>query len=368
MKIAIFVPYLQGGGVGKMMSRVALHLREHGYDVDLVVGSLRKQEVFPDPNKARIIDLRAERFIPMFLRFFHYRVTQKPELIFTATSLPNMVAVLTTILGFFPRSSTIISEREVRGPVMGWNASLRSRIFRELSRFCYRRANKIIAVSHGVRDMLISRAGLRGDQIRVVYNPVVDDSIVTKSTEPVNEPWLADKSVPVVLAVGRLSREKGFDTLIEAMCILNTRRECRLVILGEGKLREELAALVSAKGMDALVRFLGFRENPYAYMSKANVFVLPSVHEGFGNVLVEALACGAPVVSTDCPSGPSEILEEGKYGPLVPVGDANAMAAAIEKQLTTPKPAELLRQRAQKFSAEAAFEAYRKLAQAGLQT
>jgi glycosyltransferase involved in cell wall biosynthesis len=361
MKIAIFIPFLQGGGVGKMMSRVALHLSQNGYEIDLVVGSLRRQSIFPYSENITIVNLESERFIPMLVRFFYYRVTRKPNLIISATSMPNIVAMLTTLAGFYPRSSTIISEREVAGPIMGWKSNVRSRFFCFLSRFCYRRAATVIAVSHGVKLLLISRGGLKKERIEVIYNPVVDSAMAERSTEAVDQPWLYDKSIPVILAVGRLSHEKGFETLIQAVRILNDRRKCRLIILGDGELRSSLADLIKNERLDEAVILPGFKNNPYAYMSRANVFVLPSVHEGFGNVLVEALACGVPVVSTDCPSGPSEILEGGAYGPLVPVGDANALALAIEDQLNNPISADILQLRAKEFSAEAAFYAYCKL-------
>jgi glycosyltransferase involved in cell wall biosynthesis len=162
---------------------------------------------------------------------------------------------------------------------------------------------------------------------------------------------------PVILAVGRLTLQKDFPTLIRAFARLRARRSARLVILGEGELRDELEALVAELGLTADVALPGFVDNPFSWMRGSALFVLSSAWEGFGNVLVEAMACGTPVVSTDCPSGPAEILENGKWGRLAAVGDAEALARAIAEALDDPNPPDV-RARAAFFSVERSVDAY----------
>jgi glycosyltransferase involved in cell wall biosynthesis len=162
----------------------------------------------------------------------------------------------------------------------------------------------------------------------------------------------------VILGAGRLTAQKDFPTLIRAFALARAAQPMRLILLGEGELREPLRALAADLGIAAQVDLPGFVENPYAFMSRAHVFVLSSAWEGFGLVLVEAMACGTPVVSTDCPAGPAEILMGGRFGRLVPVGDAGAMAEAIRATLADPLPADRLRSRAGDFSLEKIGDEY----------
>ena len=190
-------------------------------------------------------------------------------------------------------------------------------------------ADKIIAVSEGVLEDLSSislRAARKG---RVICNPVVDSEISQGAEEPISHPWIEEKNVPVVLGVGRLAPQKNFDLLLRAFARMKKERDARLIILGDGSQRGQLESRIEALGIGNHVDLLGFVANPYPFMSGASLFTLSSDYEGFGTVLVEALACGSPVVSTGCPSGPREVLEDGKWGRLVPVGDEEALAAAM---------------------------------------
>jgi len=167
----------------------------------------------------------------------------------------------------------------------------------------------------------------------VIYNPVVTPSLKSLATAPVDHPWIGTNQPPLVLAVGRLTAQKDYPTLLRAFAKVRSRRNCRLIILGEGELRDSLEALTSQLGIADSVQLPGFADNPFAWMSKASLFVLSSAWEGLPNVLIQAMACGTPVVSTDCPSGPAEILENGKWGRLVPVGDEVALAEAMDRAL-----------------------------------
>jgi len=201
--------------------------------------------------------------------------------------------------------------------------------------------------------------------VQVIYNPVVTDQLLAKAAAPLDHPWFVPGSPAVILSAGRLTAQKDYPTLLRAFARLTAGREARLIVLGEGEARGSLEALARDLGVADQIFFASFVENPFAYMARADLFVLSSAWEGHPNVIVEAMACGTPVVSTDCPSGPAEILDNGKYGRLVPVGDADDLSAAMAATLDAPPKAESLRARARMFHANAAAGAY--LAALGLE-
>jgi glycosyltransferase involved in cell wall biosynthesis len=212
-----------------------------------------------------------------------------------------------------------------------------------------------------VAQDLSTATGIPRERISTIYNPVVPPELLTRAKAPLEHPWFEPDSPPVLLGVGRLSAQKDFPTLLRAFARVRRLRPARLIILGEGKrpgYRPELLALARELGVGEDVQLPGFAENPYAYMARASVFVMSSAWEGLPSVLVEALACGCPVVSTDCPSGPREILQGGRYGRLVPVGDAEALAKAILATLDAPPDGEMLRTRGAEFSVGASTQRY----------
>ena len=227
-----------------------------------------------------------------------------------------------------------------------------------LARRFYRYADGIIAVSQGVADDLAEVAKIPRERITVIYNPVVTDEMLAAARKPADHPWFDAKDRPIVLAVGNLAKVKDFPTLLRAFRSLQHHFDARLVILGDGPERAALEVQIKTLGLEGDVALPGFVDNPYAFMARSDVLVMSSAVEGFGNVLVEALACGCPVVSTDCPSGPSEILADGDFGSLVEIGDDDAMAAAIAKTLEAPVERERLRARAAVFSADRAVDRY----------
>jgi len=214
-----------------------------------------------------------------------------------------------------------------------------------------------VAVSRGVADDLARLTGLPREKIQVIYNPVVTPELFVKAEEPLGHPWFAAGEPPVILGVGRLHEAKDFQTLIRAFALVRKKRVARLVILGEGEERPKLEALVRELGLEEEVALPGFVDNPFKYMKRAGVFVLSSQWEGFGNVLVEAMACGTPVVSTACPSGPEEILENGRWGRLVSVGDVDALAEAIILTLDDKNHPDVAR-RALDFGVQRAIDEY----------
>jgi glycosyltransferase involved in cell wall biosynthesis len=203
-------------------------------------------------------------------------------------------------------------------------------------------ADVVAGNSQGVAEDLRRVTGLPRERVRILHNPVVTPELQEKARLPVNHPWFGAGQPPVVLAVGRLTKQKDFPTLIRAFARVRQSRPARLIILGEGPDYAQLEALVCELGLKKDVALPGFVENPYAFMSRASLYVLSSRWEGLPTVLIEALYCGPPVVATDCPSGPKEILADGRHGALVPVGDVEALAEAIEAGLAgeTPPPAQ----------------------------
>ncbi|MEN8175416.1 MAG: glycosyltransferase [Pseudomonadota bacterium] len=237
----------------------------------------------------------------------------------------------------------------------GWRKLRRHWSIRSL----YPAADVILCVSRGVADDLGNYLSPESVPTRVIYNPIVDENLKPLSREPAAHPWFDDPDVQVVMGMGRLHRQKDFATLLKAFARLDgTRPELRLMILGEGPERASLQSLAAELGIEDRMDMPGFVTNPYAFLARADVFALSSLWEGFGNVLVESMAVGTPVVSTDCPAGPREILEEGRRGTLVPPGDPEALAQAIAHSLDHPPLPEELMTYAERFSAERAAREY----------
>ena len=298
-------------------------------------------------------------------KLIDYLQSARPDALFSALPTPNLLAVWARRVAGVP-TRIVISERDTLSTAIGGARKWRRRYLPPLLKRTYLMADGIVAVSNGVADDLAARTGIPRARITTIYNPVVDSELIARARQPLDHPWFAPGEPPVVLGVGRLHPQKDFATLIRAFARLRAERPARLVILGAGSSGDAayvagLKALPARLGVAKDVDLPGFAPNPLAYMSRAAAFALSSVHEGLGIVLIEALACGTPVVSTDCPSGPREILGDGRFGGLVPVGDEAAMAAALRAALDDPPPAELLRSRAGMFTVERAVDRYLEL-------
>jgi len=222
-------------------------------------------------------------------------------------------------------------------------------------------SDHIIAVSEGVRHSVSSKAGVPKERITTIYNPVVTPRLEVLSREIPDHPWLAGAGPPVILSAGRFVQVKDFPTLIRAFHKLSLVIPSRLILLGDGSQRKDLTALLRRLDLEDRVSMPGWVDNPYAFMARASLFALSSRMEGLPTVLIEALACGCPCVSTDCPSGPAEILEGGRIGCLVPVADVEALAEAMRLTLDDPPPKTLLLKRAEHFSAENSVAIYERL-------
>ena len=218
-----------------------------------------------------------------------------------------------------------------------------------------------MCVSKGIADEIFTMTG-HWDKIKVIYNPVTDDKILKMAEKKVDHEWFRNPYIPIILMVGRLSKTKDQPTLFKALSLIVEKQPARLVIVGSGTEEHKLKKLADKLNLSKNILFLGFQDNPYKYMKKASVFVLSSLQEGFGNVIVEAMACGTPVVATDCKSGPSEIIQDGINGLLVPPQDQISLANAILRILNDPHLAEKFsfegRKRAEFFSVKKSLEEY----------
>jgi glycosyltransferase involved in cell wall biosynthesis len=334
-KIAIFLPSLYGGGAEKTMLNLASGIADRGYKVDLVL--VKAKGVYFDQvsKKIRVVDLRASRSIMCYPALVHYLRTEKPECILSALHV-NIIAILARFLAGVS-TRVFVSERNTISKLAKNSSDLRLTIISKLIRYVYPFADGIIAVSKGVAKDLADTAQISYNSIQVIYNPVVTPLLRKKTEASLNHPWFKDNTPPVILGVGSLTIQKNFGLLIEAYAKLVQTHKARLLILGEGDKRSELESMVRRLKLNHSVLLPGFVSNPYPYMVRAAVFVLPSLFEGLPGVLIEALYCGIPIVATDCPGGSVEIIENVKYGKIVPVGDAEALAGAIKSVLNNKK-------------------------------
>ncbi len=338
-RLAIFGPSLRDGGAEGAMVNLSRGIAERGYAVDLVVAQAEGPHLAEVAESVRLVDLKASRVLSSLPALVSYLRREQPEVMLSVMNHANIVALWARRLAG-ASARVVVSERDTLSSSARHASSQRARLMPGLVRRFYPWADGIIAVSKGVADDLARVSGIPRERIQVVYNPVARPELRKKAQAPLDHPWFVSDQPPVVLGAGRLRAQKDFATLIQAFAQVRQTRPARLLILGEGPERPALEALVRELGLKQDVSLPGFVTNPYAYMSRAAVFVLSSRWEGLPAVLIEALYCGAPVISTDCPSGPREILRDGQYGQLVAVSDATALARAIRATLDgkTPRP------------------------------
>jgi glycosyltransferase involved in cell wall biosynthesis len=315
------------------MLNLAHGVAECGYPVDLVLAQARGPYLREVDAGVRLVDLKAARMLSCIPELARYLRRERPQAVVSALNFANVVAIWTRRLAGVP-SRVLVNEQNTISRAAPASSRRRQRLTPHLVRRFYPWADHIIGNSRGVVEDLIQVTGLPRERIRLLYNPVVTPEVRRKALEPLDHPWFMPGEPPVILAVGRLTQQKDFPTLLQAFAQERRARPARLLILGEGPDRPKLEALVNVLGLSADVALPGFVQNPYAYMRRAGVYVLSSRWEGLPTVLIEALYCGNPVVATDCPSGPQEILAGGKHGALVSMGDAAALAAAITAALS----------------------------------
>lgn len=359
-RLGFFLPDLHGGGAEGVVLQLCRHFAAHGLAVDLLLARAAGALLGEVPEGVRIVDLAPRLTLPTraglalgaLLGLIRYLRREPPEVLAASLTGANLVALAARRVS---RSSFRLVLREANTA-----DNLRGGFMRRCVRVLYPGADAVIAVSQGVRDDLVKQLGVAAEKVRVIPNPVDIAEIRRLGEETPDEPWLGPGAPPVILGVGRLVPQKDFATLLHAFALVRRERQARLMLLGEGALRGELERLAAKLGVATDVALPGFVANPYAYLHRAAVFVLSSRWEGMPNVLIQALASGTPVVATDCHSGPREILDGGRFGRLVPVGDAEGLAAAITATLDgdqTRQTAQRL-ERAEEFSLEAIAPQY----------
>lgn len=351
--VGIFLTSMTIGGVERVALNLASGLSDHGYEIDLILVDAVGQFLSEVPEDVTIINLGKNRVATSILPLIKYLKSRELDVLFSMMTEPNLIAIAASV--FTPTDTRlIISEHNMLSQS---SDSTKDRLVALGAWASYPLADHTVAVSEGVHYDIASNTRLTSDSISVIYNPVKVDSIREEGDEPAEHRWLADETLDVVLSGGRHEPQKGFDTLLDAFTRLE-RDDVRLIIFGEGPETDTLKALAETKEIESFVSFPGFIDNPYNYMSNSDIFVLSSEYEGFGVVLIEAMACGCPVVSTDCESGPAEILDNGTYGSLTPVGDDEALARAIQETLDNPLPPEMLYQRAADFDISTVINNY----------
>ena len=357
-RVAFYMRLLYGGGAERVVVNLMAGMVARGIAVDLVLNTVSGPFMSQVPDEVNVVDLAAPRMVEGLPKLVNYLKSVQPDALITGLHYNSEISLWARAL------ARLQGNRKTKVLVIEHNTlsihSQRRRTDRWaplLSRLFYSWADHVVAVSQGAATDLAEVAKLSQDEIDVIYNPVITPGLESQAAESLDHPWFQPGEPPVVLGIGRLEPQKDFATLVRAFAKLREQQDCRLVLLGAGQQHLELENLSKQLGVKDSVKLLGFVANPHRYLARSRVFVLSSAWEGLSNVLIEAIALGIPVVSTDCPSGPSEVLAGGKYGQLVPVGDVDGMAAAMAEKLsgnTLEAPDSWLRQ----FTQEAVTERY----------
>ncbi len=355
--LALFLPTLDDGGAERVMLQLASAFSARGHAVDLVLGIPGGPLTSQIPAGPRVVDLAARRTTAALPAFVRYLRRERPRALLSTLEHANVLSVWAARLSL-TGTRVVLREANVLLPRDQMHG-LQPHLLRALMRGFYPLAAAIVAVSNSVEDSVADGLGLPRARIRTIYNPVVTPELAKKAAAPLDDPWFAPGAPPVIMGVGRLAPQKDFATLLRAFATVRAARPARLVILGEGEERAALEALARELRIDADVRLPGYDHNPFRYMQRATVFALSSIFEGLPGALIQAMACGCRVISTDCPGGSREILEGGKLGPLVPPRDPPALArgllALLDDAARTPaRPAHPV----DRFTEHAAVDAY----------
>ena len=364
LKIFFVIISLSGGGAEKIIIQILKNLNRQRFKPYLVLFEKKGSYLSQLPEDVKLYNLKKRRrsdFFKLVVKLSYIIHREKPELIVSFLPYSNVVSILAKKL-CVSNSRVIISQHN------STSENLKNSRFGEIKKWLikkfYPSAERIIAVSIGVKDDLVKNFNIKGKLIDVIYNSVDLEKMKKLSAEPVHNNRFSSR-LPCIVAVGRLTKQKGFPILLQALSLVRKQLPCRLIILGEGEQRAFLEKMSQNLEIENDVAFLGFQNNPYKYLARSDIFVLSSLWEGFGIVIIEAMACGVPVISTRCPYGPEEIITDGLNGLLVPVGDAEAMAQAILRLLSheplRKQLAEKGRKRAKDFKVEKMVSKYEKL-------
>ncbi len=356
IRVALFHPSLISGGIQRVFLNLARGFMEHGIAVDLVQATPENEIRDQAPVGVRLVDLNARRALTSLPALIRYLGRERPDALISGAIQTNIMAVWARRLSGVS-TKLILTEHNVISVIAAGARTRRAKVTPWLVRRFYPWAEELVAVSHGVAADLARLIGMPVQKIRVIYNPIVGPDLWRRAEEPVEHPWFAQGQKPVLIAVGRLHYHKDYPTLLRAFAALRKSVNCRLMFLGDGEERGNLKSLARELGAETDVLFAGNVPNPLPYMRRAAALVLTSTCEALPTVLIEALAVGVPIVATDCPVGPREILVDGTYGTLVPVGKPDAIARAIKSVLQSPRP-QLSKDSLQRFEHGTAVQAY----------
>lgn len=368
IKIAFFLPTLEGAGTERNVVNLVNNLDRKKYVISLVLGKVKGVFIKEISKDVLIIDLNTSYTLGLFFKLIKYFRKERPDIFVSAFPHINIVSIMARS---FSRTKTkiVVTEQSITS-LLSTTARTFSRklvarfILPLLMRFIYPLAEAIVCVSKGVSKDLLKIIH-NSDKISIVYNPIINKKIYKLAEEPIDHFWFSNLEIPIIIMVGRLTKIKDYPDSLKAFSLVVQERSARLVVLGKGPEEKKIKLFAHKLGLSDKILFLGFQKNPYKYIKKAKVFVLSSFHEGFGNVIVEAMACGTPVVSTNCMSGPREIIENEENGILVPVADQEALAKAVLEVLNNPflahKLSEQGKKRAEYFSIEKSVKKYEEI-------
>jgi len=363
-EILFVIPSLAGGGAERILILLLKYLDRSRFKPVLVVFNTENAYKQDLPSDVPVVCLKKKNrfdFFRLVRSFSRIIRKEKPSLIFSFLTYTNYLTILARNLVDL-RIPLLLSEHN------NLNWSLKNQKFKRIKKILirnlYPKATGIICVSRGVKENFITNYKIPENKCFVIYNMVDIERIKKLVNEEINHPWFKE-NIPVIITCGRLTVQKNYPLLLRAMSLALKKVNTRLLILGKGEDRSKLERYVKELGISHNVEFLGFQSNPFKYMSRATIFVLSSLWEGFGNVIIEAMACSVPVISTRCPFGPEEIITNGVNGLLVPVGDANALTNAILRLLKNEslrrRLAKAGRKRAEDFRVEKIVAEYERL-------
>ncbi len=355
MKVTFFTARYSHSGVPLAQIRLAKLFQKKGYEIDFIFGYVPDDMNMPILKNMNVINFNKPRVYKLFRKIFKYLVKNKPDVIISAEDHLNAVVLLCARVSG-SKAKISVSSRVTPFDTYSNKIFTKRWFLKYFMQFVESRANALVCVS---KDMVKQyKTIFKNSRHQCIYNVVYDNSSQSRMSENVDESWLVNKEIPVIISAGRLAPEKGLLDLILAIKELSKSREVRLLMLGEGPMRKEIEALIKKENLNEVIKLIGFQENPLKFYSKSDVFILSSYVEGLPNVLIEAMMCGCTPVSTNCPTGPEEVLQKEKFGYLVPVHDPIEMAKGIGRALDEPIPVEILAEGVKNFTEDAVFKKY----------
>ncbi len=373
-KIAIFIPDLSGGGAERAMINLVVEFAKRGILIDLIVIESKGDYKNSLPKEIRLVPLLPQffKYLPLsqlrLLRPLKYIVTfpilvkyikkRNIQILLTTLPMPNIISLI--IKKYFVKNIILVTRLpNTFSSIVSTSKNWKIRLLIYIQRPLLLTANAIVVNSRDSAKNIKVHLSNVSHLVHIIYNPVTSPNITIQAKKSVNHPWIGSADFKIILSVNRLDPEKDLPTLLRAFAeIVKSKQSSRLIILGKGPEENKLKKIADKLGIRNTVDFVGFQQNPFSWMAKADVFVLSSLYEGLPNTLVEAMACGTPVVSTNCQTGPRETLKDGRLGRLVQVGNHKELASAILETLKNPVSSKVLRERAQDFSVELSVDRY----------